>query len=129
MITRRTFLAAMATASLIPLAGCSSGQQPGSGQQSSGEAKEVEAKNGPEPLEITESGWSVVGDGWVYYGFALKNPNKDVEAQMPTVTITGKAEDGSIVFSDKQTLFVVLPVRPYTTVSRRETAPPRNGRV
>ncbi|MCG4849454.1 hypothetical protein L0P44_12390, partial [Streptococcus gordonii] len=60
-------------------------------------------------MEITESGWSVVGDGWVYYGFALKNTNKDVEAQMPTVTITGKAEDGSIVFSDKQTLFVVLP--------------------
>lgn len=51
----------------------------------------------------------MVGDGWVYYGFALKNLNKDVEAQMPTVTITGKAEDGSIVFSDKQTLFVVLP--------------------
>lgn len=47
MITRRTFLAAMATASLIPLAGCSSGQQPVPGQQSSGEAKEVEAKNGP----------------------------------------------------------------------------------
>lgn len=109
MITRRTFLAAMATASLAPLVGCSGGQQAGSGQQSSGESKEAENRSEPKPLEITESGWSVVGDGWVYYGFALKNTNKDVEAQMPTVTITGKAEDGSIVFSDKQTLFVVLP--------------------
>lgn len=94
MITCRTFLVAMATASLVPLVGCSGGQQAGSGQQSSGESKEVENRSEPKPLEITESGWSVVGDGWVYYGFALKNTNKDVEAQMPTVTITGKAENG-----------------------------------
>ena len=70
----------MATASLAPLVGCSGGQQAGSGQQSSGESKEVENRSEPKPLEITESGWSVVGDGWVYYGFALKNTNKDVEA-------------------------------------------------
>lgn len=109
MITRRTFLAAMATASLIPLVGCSDGQSAGSGQQSSGKAKTVKKDEGPHELEITESGWSVVGDGWVYYGFALKNPNKNKEAQLPTVSITGKADDGSVVFSDKQTLFAVMP--------------------
>ena len=57
-------------------------------------------------LEIVESGWSVGSDGYVYYAFALRNPN-DFVVDLPGVKITGRDEDGQVLFSEEQYLYVV----------------------
>lgn len=77
--------------------------------QSSGEKKQTEKAPSPLPLEIVDSGWSAIGDGWVYYGIVIKNPNEGLAAEYPSFTITGKAEDGSIVFSDEQVFEMAYP--------------------
>lgn len=109
-ITRRGLLA-LAGASAIALAGCSSaGDDAGSaGQQSTAEVKQSTVPAEPQDLVITESGWSVDDQGYVHYGVGVQNPNMDKEADLPSFTITGKAEDGSIVFSDTQTLLFIAP--------------------
>lgn len=60
-------------------------------------------------LELLESGWSVTDSGYILYGFALRNPSSDLYVDYPQVTITGRAEDGSIVFSELQTLYRLAP--------------------
>ena len=112
-ITRRGFIC-MAGIGMLGLAGCSQGNQDksdgqSSGKQSLGDKKQAEKKPEPLPLEIVDSGWSVLGEGWVYYGIAIKNPNSGLEAQYPGFTITGKADDGSIIFSNEQVCTVVFP--------------------
>lgn len=107
-VTRRMFLAA-AGAAALGLAGCSSSdEERGSASQSEAVKKTVE-ENSPQDLVITESGWSVNSSGYTFYGFGLQNPNTEVEAQYPTVKITGRDASGSILFSEDQTLFVVFP--------------------
>ena len=61
------------------------------------------------PLEIVESGWSADSGGYVNYAFALRNNSADSMIEYPTVTITGRADDGSIVFSQDQVLDVIYP--------------------
>lgn len=106
-ITRRGLIAG---AALLGLVGCSQKpEQAGSvGAQSTGTAADVANAGEPKPLEIVESGYSVGESGYVHYGIALKNPNEGYEAQYPAFTITGKAGDGSIVFSDEQTTMVIF---------------------
>ena len=53
------------------------------------------------PLEIVESGWSVGFGGYVNYAFALRN-NGSVQVDYPGVTITGRDEDGQVLFSQEQ---------------------------
>lgn len=107
-ITRRGFLA-VAGAAVATLAGCSSGEPKGSaGAQSEGAGGMV-ANREPVALEIVESGYSVSESGFVMYGIAIKNPNEGFEAQYVTFNITGKADDGSIVFNDEQTTYVIFP--------------------
>ena len=53
------------------------------------------------PLEIVESGWSVDSGGYVNYAFALRN-NGGVQVDYPGVTITGRDEDGRVLFSQEQ---------------------------
>ena len=53
------------------------------------------------PLEIVESGWSVGSGGYVNYAFALRN-NGSVQVDYPGVTITGRDEDGRVLFSQEQ---------------------------
>lgn len=73
---------------------------------------ENEPAGGDEPaatvadLEIVESGWSSDSQGYVYYAFALKNPN-DFVVDLPGVKITGRGEDGQVLFSEEQYLYVV----------------------
>ena len=57
-------------------------------------------------LEIVESGWSVGSQGYVFYAFGLKNPN-DFVVDLPGVKITGRDEDGQVLFSEEQYLYVV----------------------
>ena len=61
------------------------------------------------PLEIVESGWSVDLGGYVNYAFALRNNSTDLTVEYPTVTITGRSSDGTVVFSQDQVLGVIYP--------------------
>lgn len=61
------------------------------------------------PLELVESGWSVSQQGYVSYAFALRNTSTTLQVQYPEVAITGRAKDGSIVFSQTQTLNMAFP--------------------
>lgn len=56
-------------------------------------------------LELVETGWSVDSSGYVHYGFGLKNTSEDVRIQLPAIDIVGRADDGSVLFSQTQVLF------------------------
>lgn len=58
-------------------------------------------------LEITESGWSVNDQGFVFYAVALRNPGK-MQVDYPSISITGRDADGGVLFSDEQ-VFSVAP--------------------
>ena len=64
-------------------------------------------------IVLVDSGYSVTtnssGDKYLYYGAVVNNPNKDLAAQFPKITITAKAEDGSIIATHEQTLFFIAP--------------------
>lgn len=60
-------------------------------------------------LELVESGWSVNEAGYIDYGFILRNTSDDLLIQLPEVTITGRASDGTILFTDTQMLNSVYP--------------------
>ena len=57
-------------------------------------------------LEVTESGWSTDSSGYVHYALALRN-SSDVAIEFPTVRIVGKAQDGTVLFSDEKPLMVI----------------------
>lgn len=61
-----------------------------------------------EGLRIAESTW-YVSNGFVHYAVAIENASDDVVALFPTVTITGRAEDGSVLFSSEQVLNELYP--------------------
>lgn len=54
-------------------------------------------------LELTETGWSV-DSGYVHYGVGLHNTSDELCVDFPTIEITGRADDGSVLFSDTQVL-------------------------
>lgn len=59
-------------------------------------------------LEVVDSGYSV-DSGYVFYGIGIKNPNDTYACDYPTITVTGKDADGTIVFSDTNTMGEILP--------------------
>lgn len=67
---------------------------------SSGEAPAADES----PIEIVESGWSADDQGYVHYAVALKNTSRDRVVELPAYTITGRAEDGALLFSEEQVL-------------------------
>lgn len=52
------------------------------------------------PLELVETGWSADESGYVHYAFGLRNTSDSVCIQLPSVEITGRGEDGSVLFSE-----------------------------
>lgn len=52
------------------------------------------------PLELVETGWSADESGYVHYAFGLRNTSDSVCIQPPSVEITGRGEDGSVLFSE-----------------------------
>lgn len=58
-------------------------------------------------LQIVDSGWSYVQDAkWgnsVWYGVAVKNPNKGKVASFPTIKVVARNADNKILFSDEFT--------------------------
>ena len=61
------------------------------------------------PLELVETGWSADESGYVHYAFGLRNTSDSVCIQFPSVEITGRSEDGSVLFSQTQVLMVAFP--------------------
>lgn len=110
-MSRRSFVVLAGAVALTGLVGCGAGggdevASPEPGQDSASILPEAED---PKPVEIIESGYSVSGTGYVYYGVIWKNPNNENAIDFPTLLITGKAEDGSIAFSDEQVMGTILP--------------------
>ena len=60
-------------------------------------------------LQIVECGWWVGDMGYVNYGFALRNASADTRVDLPQVTITGRDASGSVVFTQEQVLFSLMP--------------------
>lgn len=65
-------------------------------------------------LEIVESGYTVmapnsIGDIYLTYAVTIKNNNKKMAVEFPSITVTGRSESGSILFSEEQTLGTILP--------------------
>lgn len=65
-------------------------------------------------LEIVESGYTVmapnsIGDIYLTYAVTIKNNNKKMAVDFPSITVTGRSESGSILFSEEQTLGTILP--------------------
>lgn len=83
---------------------------------SNGSAK-TEAKSSKEESkqpELVDSGYTVlepnsIGDIYLTYAVKVKNPNKNMAAEYTDITITGKNEDGSILFSNEDTIPLIMP--------------------
>lgn len=60
-------------------------------------------------LKISESGWHVDSSGYVDYALTIQNTSEDLIVEYPEVIITGRAADGSVVFSKSQVMGVVYP--------------------
>ena len=85
-------------------------------QKTTGNAVSSDAKEEtPDTTDIVlvESGYSIndngMGNVYVYYGATINNPNTDKAASFPTITVTAKGEDGSIIATEDQTLFYIAP--------------------
>lgn len=57
-------------------------------------------------IAIKESGWSVDSGGYVHYAVALENTG-DNALQLVSFTITGKDEEGKVLFSSEQALSLI----------------------
>lgn len=62
-----------------------------------------------ESLRIVESGWGTSAGGYVMYALTLENASDDLVVEYPEVLITGRDEDGSVLFTDSQVLAVIYP--------------------
>ena len=60
-------------------------------------------------LKISESGWHVDSNGYVDYALTIQNTSEDLIVEYPEVIITGRAADGSVMFSKSQVMGVVYP--------------------
>ena len=68
---------------------------------------ETDTQAAVDALSVGESHWST-SNGSVYAEYSLTN-NSDRTVTYPSVTITGYANDGSVLFSDEQVLSVLAP--------------------
>lgn len=73
----------------------------------SAQPDETDTQAAVDALSVGESHWST-SNGSVYAEYSLTN-NSDRTVTYPSVTITGYADDGSILFSDEQVLSVLAP--------------------
>ena len=75
----------------------------------SAEATASDIERAYQSLKISESGWHVDSNGYVDYALTIQNTSKDLIVEYPEVIITGRAADGSVVFSKSQVMGVVYP--------------------
>lgn len=67
-------------------------------------ATSAAASTTPKPIEIVESGYSVVGGPLVEYAFVFRNPNKDFGVQYPMAEIDMLDAQGSVIATAEATL-------------------------
>ena len=60
-------------------------------------------------LVITESGWTADEYGVVHFGITLQNTDSNYGVEVPAISIVGKSEDGTILFSEEQSLMYIQP--------------------
>ena len=87
-------------------------KKPSSNGAAKTEAKSI--KEEPKQPELVDSGYTVlepnsIGDIYLTYVVKVKNPNKDMAAVYTDITITGKNEDGTILFSNEDTIPLIMP--------------------
>ena len=75
----------------------------------SAEATASDIERAYQSLKISESGWHVDSNGYVDYALTIPNTSVDLIVEYPEVIITGRAADGSVVFSKSQVMGVVYP--------------------
>lgn len=100
-------------AMILSLIGC------GGGSSDSNTAKETKTSEtveetiaSTEEVALIESGYSAIENSvgvYIYYGIKLENKSQEKSAFLPTVTITAKNEDGSIITTEDQTLMNIAP--------------------
>lgn len=73
------------------------------------EATASDIERAYQSLKISESGWHVDSNGYVDYALTIQNTSEDLIVEYPEVIITGRAADGSVVFSKSQVMGVVYP--------------------
>lgn len=66
-------------------------------------AKAKASSSDIEEISIGEFGY-MLSNGYVHYALRLDNPNENFAARFASIVITGKAEDGSIAFTDEWTV-------------------------
>ena len=72
-----------------------------------------EKEDAKQPV-LLDSGYTVlppnsIGSVYLTYVVKIQNQNKDMAAEYTTITITGKNEDGSILFTEDQSIGTILP--------------------
>ena len=60
-------------------------------------------------LAITDSGWTADEYGVVHFGITLQNMDSQYGVEVPEISIVGKSEDGTILFSEEQPLMYIQP--------------------
>lgn len=99
------FSCAFIAAMVMCLAGCS--------------AEEPEP---PQELQVIETGFIESEFGGTDFAVVIENPNEDVTAEFPTITVTGYDADGNILFSqDSLTDFVYPGEKAYFISSDQAT--------
>lgn len=59
-------------------------------------------------LKLGEAGWSF-SDGYVHFVYEVRNSSESDVAQYPSISVVGRAQDGSILFSTEDTMFSIYP--------------------
>lgn len=69
------------------------------------------ASQGPNELgiELVEYGWTHADGGMISIAFAVRNTNAEEIVDYPQVTVTGRAADGTVVFSEPYTISSIGP--------------------
>lgn len=62
-----------------------------------------------QPLEIKDSGWTLVNNEWLYYYVSLYNPNEETVINYPSFRVTARDEDGVLLGTHDQVLSVIYP--------------------
>ena len=87
--------------------------QPHGGRDSSAQSGTAQSgtaqQSADNPLEIVESGWGVDDYGHVHYAYALRNTSDTEPVVLPTVKVTGKAEDGTVLFAEESGQMIAFP--------------------
>lgn len=75
-------------------------------------------------LSIVESAWSM-SNGYVQFTYALRNDLTDDVIELPQVTVTGKAADGTILFTQDTALSIIGPgqMQYYTSIANSSQKP------